>query len=344
MRRCFINVILSTAFVLSAWVIARPFMAERVLEEARRLNTAYRWDVADKKFDMTMRLDPLGAEYNSAIGRLYAARASMVKDKIPALLKAEEKYKRAYQLNPYDVVNLMELAVVEKELFLSGPALYKDRMDSTLDYFNKASMLDPKNYIVNYKIGLNYVDLWKYLDDKDKRYAAERFKNCLKLAPDYYDEVYQIFLDKTKNKDLRKYRREIFDKSDADKKRTATGPEWSGKADDGVNVYKDGNIYWTGTASRTIELPEGRVLIKIKARGEQAFSIWPYMIVELDGEEIGETFVDTAQWKEYGFEADTDGGIKVLSVTFPNDGGDPARGTDRNLYVGEVKVEIASSQ
>ena len=228
---------------------------------------------------------------------------------------------------------------MEKELFLAAPSQYKDRLNSALDYFNKVSALDPKNYIIDYEIGRNYVELWQYLDDKNKKYAIEKLKTCLKLAPYYHDEVYQILWNNTKNHDLWKYRREIFDKIDAKNKRTASGPEWFGRADDGVNVYKNGNIYWAGTASRTIEIPKGKALIKIKARGDESRGVWPFMIVELDGQEIGETFVDTAEWKEYEFKADTDGGIKVLSVTFPNDAYDEKEGTDRNLYVGDVEVE-----
>ncbi|GAG51098.1 unnamed protein product, partial [marine sediment metagenome] len=96
--------------------------------------------------------------------------------------------------------------------------------------------------------------------------------------------------------------------------------------------------YWEGTVNRAVKLPGGKAVIHIQARGDQAYDVWPYMIVELDGEEIGETFVGSSKWKEYSFEVDTEGGIKVLSVTFPNDGGDWERGIDRNLYVGKVKI------
>ena len=75
------------------------------------------------------------------------------------------------------------------------------------------------------------------------------------------------------------------------------------------------------------------------AKGSAADGIYPYMIVELDGEGIGEMFVDSTDWKEYLFDVDTDGGMKVLSVTFANDGGNEKKGEDRNLYVGKVRVE-----
>ena len=115
--------------------------------------------------------------------------------------------------------------------------------------------------------------------------------------------------------------------------------EWVGKSKNGKNVYKKGNMYWTGMVSMAVDVPAGEAKIKIKAKGSEAFGIWPYMVVELDGVEIGETFVDGGEWKEYAFSVDTDGGTKVLSVSFMNDGGDKKKGTDRNLYVGKVRIE-----
>jgi hypothetical protein len=114
--------------------------------------------------------------------------------------------------------------------------------------------------------------------------------------------------------------------------------QWQGIADNGKSEYKDGNMYWTGTVNAGLYLPKGKVTLKIKAKGSSANDVWPYMIVELDGEVIGETFVDSSEWKEYSFDVDTDGGIKVLSVTFANDGGDWKKGIDRNLYVGDVFI------
>lgn len=61
------------------------------------------------------------------------------------------------------------------------------------------------------------------------------------------------------------------------------------------------------------------------------------MIVELDGEWIGETLVDGPDWKEYSFKINSDGGIRVLSVTFVNDFCDAKE--DRNLFIGEARVE-----
>ena len=98
-------------------------------------------------------------------------------------------------------------------------------------------------------------------------------------------------------------------------------------------------MYWSGTIHRMINLPEGEAVIKIEIKGSQANGIWPYMIVALEGEEIGETFVDNSEWKEYSFHINSNGGEKILSVTFVNDGGNKRKNEDRNLYIGEVSVE-----
>ena len=113
---------------------------------------------------------------------------------------------------------------------------------------------------------------------------------------------------------------------------------WTGTSEGGRNEYRDGKMYWTGTAHKAVDMPQGISTITIKARGSIAKGVWPYMIVELDGEEIGEIFVDSEEWKEYSFDVDTDAGIKVLSVTFPNDARDKDKEEDRNLYLGDVVV------
>jgi len=114
--------------------------------------------------------------------------------------------------------------------------------------------------------------------------------------------------------------------------------DWTGESRGGNNVYKYGKMYWAGTINKAVNTPEGKAIIKIQAKGSQANGIWPYMIVELDGEEMGEIFVDSAEWKEYNFDINTNSDIKVLSVTFANDGTNKLKKEDRNLYVGSVHI------
>ena len=114
--------------------------------------------------------------------------------------------------------------------------------------------------------------------------------------------------------------------------------DWNGKSKTGKNTYESGNMYWKGTVDAVVEIPAGESVIMIWARGEPAYGIWPYMVVELDGEEIGERFVNSGESEKYNFKVKTNGGLRVLSVTFPNDGGEWEKGIDRNLYIGEARV------
>ncbi|MDD5504122.1 MAG: carbohydrate-binding domain-containing protein [Candidatus Omnitrophica bacterium] len=116
---------------------------------------------------------------------------------------------------------------------------------------------------------------------------------------------------------------------------------WQGVADNSKNEYKDGNMYWSGAAHLAVDIPNTPSNITIKARGSKAKDIWPYMIVELDGEAIGENFVNSKDWTEYTYEVKGSKGVKVLSVTFPNDYCNTINGVreDRNLYIGGVRVE-----
>ena len=97
-------------------------------------------------------------------------------------------------------------------------------------------------------------------------------------------------------------------------------------------------MYWQGVVYKLVNLPENASMIKIQAKGDSAYGIWPYMVAEINGEEIGENFVSSCDWKEYTFNVDEKPGLKILSVTFLNDGGEWEKGIDRNLYVGEVEI------
>lgn len=114
--------------------------------------------------------------------------------------------------------------------------------------------------------------------------------------------------------------------------------DWRGESLSGKNSYKDGNMYWTGTVDAPILAPEGGATVKIEAKGAPADGVYPYMIVEFNGETVGETFVYSAQWQKYCFPVNTEGGVKVLSVTFANDGSNRKKQEDRNLYIGKAEV------
>lgn len=205
-----------------------------------------------------------------------------------------------------------------------------------------------------------YPRLWKYTKDFEllrKTTPGNLEANEILLSFVSKNGLYDYFVKQKRKVDFyrKKENPEEFESKMAEKKirienlkktsvfevsnvTSVSRKDWQGRSLKEKVVYESGNMYWSGTIDAVINVPEGNIIIKVRAKGSQAYSIWPYMVVELDGKDIGETFVDSPEWKEYGFNLKSDGGIKVLSVTFVNDGGDSSSGEDRNLYVAEARV------
>ncbi|MCK9554460.1 hypothetical protein M0R36_01370 [bacterium] len=121
--------------------------------------------------------------------------------------------------------------------------------------------------------------------------------------------------------------------------KTINSGSWLGVSEQGEQDIAHGNMFFNGIIFGAAEFPSGRAKLSICARGTKSDDMWPYMVVLLDDEIIGETFVDTLDWKEYSFDIDSDGGDKIISIMFINDGGNEKE--DRNLYIGEAWVESA---
>ena len=205
-----------------------------------------------------------------------------------------------------------------------------------------------------------YPRLWKYTKDFEllwKTTPGNLEANEILLSFVSKNGLYDYFVKQKRKVDFyrKKENPEEFESKMAEKKirienlkktsvfevsnvTSVSRKDWQGRSLKEKAVYESGNMYWSGTIDAVINVPEGNIIIKVRAKGSQAYSIWPYMVVELDGKDIGETFVDSPEWKEYSFNLKSDGGIKVLSVTFVNDGGDSSSGEDRNLYVAEARV------
>ncbi len=167
-------------------------------------------------------------------------------------------------------------------------------------------------------------NLWQYrIDILDKvNYYRE------KEEPEEF-----IFEKKLRQENLQRLRSEKVPLKDL-----ITSQDWDGKTEIGADVFKNGNMYWSGTMNTVVEMPKGNIELNIKARGTPADGVFPYMIIELEGELIGETAVDSEDWKQYSFLVTTDGGIKVLSVTFANDEMNEQYSEDRNLFIGDTTI------
>lgn len=234
-----------------------------------------------------------------------------------------------------------------------------DNIEEVMDNFRKAIVLDPYSYRNNHLIGQSLLKVWNSLNENQKEFALDKLRYILESKPWYGKHIYPLVWEYTKDSELLHSiipYSALHPRYSEEEKKERTGllrrlrliaktgelQGWAGKSKNGKSEYKKGNMYWTGTVHKAIEMPEAKTMLKIKVKGSQANNVWPYMIVELDGEAVGEMFVDNSDWKECVFEVNTEGGIKILSVTFANDETEKANGKkieDRNLYVGGVTIK-----
>jgi len=369
-------ILLSLFFVLTAAAVS-PLLAGICLEAGEKCEFRYLWEKADRCFDMAMMLDPLNAGNISRIGEVYQKRGELSRDNVPFMLKAEGYYAKAHRLNQSGTEYLMELAMAETGLFLSGPVRFGDRIGYSIGHIKDAVEIDPNSHPVNYDAGRNLLRIWDHITEEDRYFALDRLRHCLSIAPWYHWRIYPLIWERAEDFDyilsatpegagyceglyrfiennglwehrkkvtylLKKYKGgpsepDIPKLTDEEKKK-AYIPTWLGSSKYGRNEYKQGKMYWGGQAYTHIDLPDEEAIVVIRAKGFPAYDVWPYMIVELDDEEIGETYVTATEWRDYSFYAKTGGGTKTLKVTYANDGGDWKKGIDRNLFLGHVNV------
>jgi len=206
---------------------------------------------------------------------------------------------------------------------------YQYVWDTTQD-FTLLEKMTPQN-LRSYKVLYNFIEknnLWQL-----RKSVSEAIKNYMSR------EDPQGF---AQEQNLKMSRIEDLKKKSKLAARAVTNlissQSWQGISRYHDHVYNNGNMYWAGTIDGVLRLPEGESIIKIQAKGMPAQSIYPYMVVELDGIEIGESFVDNLMWKEYSFEVNTSSGIKVLSITYENDRVYGEKRENRNLYIKDAWV------
>ncbi len=175
--------------------------------------------------------------------------------------------------------------------------------------------------------------LYQFIKDNDLwQYRKEQKKILDSYAKKEEMHEFQEILDKKKDFII-KIKKEHEDK----KIKKIEKKDWEGTTHNGKTSYKDGHMYWTGTINAPIYLPSGENTLLLEAKATPAEGIWAYMIVEVDGQVVYEDFITNTDWQQYSFKVKSDEGLKVVSVTFANDGGNEQE--DRNLYVGEIWIE-----
>lgn len=330
-------------FVIAAVAVIMPLIAELALDDGR--------------FEEAIKADPFNARYADEYGKYLFKKSLEVKEKTDLLDKAERLLTRAVQLNPSNAGYHLTSGQIQTSLFLIDKKKFSEKLKKALDNFKTALQNDPNGFNISYSAGYAGISVWKFLDKEEKEFVLSRLKYSLKVKPSYSKYIYPELWKETMDLNLlRKIeppgdepnwyiaRLERLGSIRGTAKRTLNvanvviESDWQGKADDEKNNYLNGNMYWTGTMDAAILMPNGKSTIRVRAKGSPADNMYPYMRVELDGKEIGAAAVDSSEWKQYNFKVNTGGGIKVLSITFVNDGANPAKNEDRNLYIGRAEA------
>lgn len=322
---------------------------ELLLRQGRYLdNKTPTLEKSKRLYEEALKLNPRNAEYAVKLGQVYLMLFTEHKDKPEFIEKAFNSFGKALYNDPngFNVSYLIGYSSIAV-----WDSLNVERRNLVLDRIRYSLKLKPwySEYI--------YPRLWQKTRDLNllRQVTPETLfsneclydfivKNNLWQFRRAQSDVVDFYRRKENPKELAQDMTAVSNeikriKKSAGNRAGSTIPKsaWEGVSSDGKNAYKNGDMYWRGTMSAPIVVPKGEAAIRIQMRGTPAGKIYPYVIIEMDGKEIGETLLDGSDWKEYSFKINTDGGLKVLSVTFVNDCCD--KNEDRNLFVGEVRVE-----
>lgn len=342
-----IGAALITAFVSIIIVTLMPLLAQIQFDSARKLMSRYLWQSVEKKLEIAAKMDPLDSRYPAALGEFIFTQSKYKDNKTPFLKRAAGYYERAIRLNPRCAEYYVKLGQVYVSLAVEEPGT-RDQgpgmiyVNKACENFRKAVENDPSGFNTAYAVGYSSLAIWDSLSREARALAIGRLKYALSQKPSYAEYVYPSLLQKTKDITLiasivpESAMMWWFDKNKIRELKSNPSPAWQGIALDGKSIYTYGNMYWSGTAYRTIELPYGGTVIYVKAKGTPAGGIYPFIFVSLDSHIVGGAYIESAEYKDYSFPVRTDGGVKVLGVTFTNDVA--AGGEDRNLYLGEAWV------
>jgi alpha-tubulin suppressor-like RCC1 family protein len=91
-----------------------------------------------------------------------------------------------------------------------------------------------------------------------------------------------------------------------------------------------------GSVSTSLNLSAGQATVTVTAKGSVCQTVWPHLVVSLDGAPIGSTFVSTTSYTAYSFPLPAVSGAHQLSVAYDNDAVKAPE--DRNLYLRKIEV------
>ena len=358
------TVITDTTLVLILTVVTSAILlicaADLRFKSAVELEKKYRWSTAGKKYEQAIRLNPLNTKYHAGYGDFLARQSDYHKESSAGLKKAESLYIKAATINPRHAEYALKTGKAQLAVSI-WKKKDKTKIKGVMANFKKALKNDPNGFNISYSVGLMGMTAWKFLDDEDKDLVLDRLKYAIKIHPRYLSSIHSHAWRYTRDLDLlkrvtpydelclyqgedRQKRLQLIETIKKDPqakalaKNTVRQSDWKGISYYSNNVYKNGKMYWLGTMDAPVRILAEKATISVEAKGSPAYGMWPYMIVELDGEEIGSAFIESTEWKEYDFDIRTDKELMVLSVTFANDGRDSEKGEDRNIFIKNVRI------
>ena len=345
-----INIVLVVFVLCSIAAVSIPFISELRYNSGEKLISRYLWKEAEDAMKDAIRIDPYNSRYRAGLAAFLFNQAKYKDNKTPLLNKAYWLYDNAAKLNPSNAEYLVKQGQVSLSLFveIQKPGYIKLAFDN----FKKAVMNDPNGFNTAYAVGYSGLAVLTKLSESDRALVTGRLKYSLAQKPWYSEYIYPHVMRQDGSAELlssimpEAELKQWLDPKEIDAIRLSTAhrkvsnivsrQDWQGRALTGDGVYENGNMYWSGTIYGSVLFPEGRARIKIEAKASPADGIYPYVLLSIDGKRVGSVYVNSAEYKKYSFAVDTDGGIKVLGITFTNDGGNINE--DRNLYVSNAQV------
>ncbi len=98
------------------------------------------------------------------------------------------------------------------------------------------------------------------------------------------------------------------------------------------------SLYSDGMSQIRFRIHQGNFALRLALRGQKAFDVGPFIMVKLNGREIGKTVIAEEEWTTLVFSPLGESEECILSVEFTNDVYDADRGQDRNLFLGDLEI------
>jgi len=200
---------------------------------------------------------------------------------------------------------------------LGAAARRTGEQQEALELLNRALSMDPALADAWYERGQALLEIDKHEE------ARQSFEKTLVIRPDDL-----LALGSLSAIHESEQRMQISDELMQRMKASINVGDWRGRF--GPNFGGNGFCY------TYLHLHAGKIRLNISASGSPASSVWPIMIVGLDGQKVGS--VSVVESGTYPFDIDVGTtSVHRLSVTFSNDSRRGETG-DRNLYVGSAQV------